>query len=210
MTLVDLTHVIRSGMPVYPGDPTPPRIVRESEHGAGTHQSSALHTGCHAGTHIDLPLHFRPGEPSLEQWPPERFTGPAVVVDAPAGEIPAAVTDGVDLGAVDFLLLRTGWERRWGTDRYYAGWPYLSEALADRLAAAGLKGVGLGTPSIDPLDRDTCHRRLAAAGLVNIENLARLDRLPAGETFRLWILPLPLAGAEASPVRAVAEVAGPC
>jgi len=206
MRLIDLTHTLRTGMPVYPGDPTSPAIVRESEHGAGTHQSSALHTGCHAGTHVDLPLHFRPGELPLERFPVERCAGEAVLLEAPAGEIPPEVLDGVDLSRLAFVLLRTGWERHWGTPAYYRGWPYLSVELARRLAAASFRGVGLDSPSIDPLDADPCHRLLAAAGLVNIENLAHLDRLPAGRRFRLWVLPLKLAGAEASPVRAVAEL----
>ncbi len=206
MPLIDLTHTIRSGMPVYPGDPTSPAIVRESEHGAGSHQSSSVRLGCHTGTHIDLPLHFRAGEPSLEAFPAERCVGPAVVVDAPEGEIPASVLDGIDLAGIDFVLLRTGWERHWGGDRYYDGWPFLAPALAERLAAARLKGVGLDTPSIDPGDSETCHRLLAAAGMINIENLAHLQRLPVGRPVRLWVLPLRLDGAEASPVRAVAEV----
>jgi hypothetical protein len=37
--------------------------------------------------------------------------------------------------------------------------------------------------------------------------LASLDKLP--ETCTVWILPLPIAGGDGSPVRAVAEVAVP-
>ncbi|MBA4377307.1 MAG: hypothetical protein C0395_01385 [Gemmatimonas sp.] len=73
------------------------------------------------------------------------------------------------------------------------------------MAEAGLKGVGLDSPSIDPFGVETAHLILAEAGLINIENLAALDRLPAGP-FRFAALPLRLAGAEASPVRAVAWV----
>ncbi len=82
-------------------------------------------------------------------------------------------------------------------------------ALARRwratLAGAGLKGVGLDSPSIDPLDARICHDLFAAAGMINVENLANLAALPAG-LFDFLVLPLKLAGTEASPVRAVALI----
>lgn len=203
MRLVDLTHVITSGMAVYPGDPTVPQIVRESSHGPDTHQSSSLRTGCHAGTHIDLPLHFRAGEPDLAAYPPERCLGRAVAVDAPAGAVDADAFAGLDLADVDFVLVRTGWEDRWGTPAYYDGWPYLTAAAARLLAGAGLLGVGLDSPSVDPHGVTVAHDLLAAAGMINVENLANLAALPASG-FRFLALPLRLDGAEASPVRAVA------
>jgi kynurenine formamidase len=119
------------------------------------------------------------------------------------GRIAADVLDGADLADLDFVLLRTGWERHWGTPRYYRDWPWLEPALAERLAGAGLRGVGLDSPSVDPLDEGASHERLAAGGLINVENLANLDRLPDGP-FLFMAFPLRLQGAEASPVRAVA------
>lgn len=205
MPLVDLTHTITDGMAQYPGDSPPPRLKRLMTFAGGGHLVSALDFSCHVGTHIDTPLHFRDGEPGLEAMPLERFRGSAVVVDAPEGEIPPSVVAGLDLGPVDWVLLRTGWERHWGTPRYYRQWPTVSPALARLLAGAGLKGVGLDTPSSDPLNGRACHDIFAAAGLVNVENLANLAALPAGR-FEFWVLPLRLDGSEASPVRAVAVV----
>jgi kynurenine formamidase len=205
MNLIDLSHVLETGMAVYPGDPVVPRIDRLSEHGVETHQSSAFACGCHAGTHIDLPLHFLAGKPSLEALAPERFIGAARVLDAPEGAIPATLLDGIDPAGLDFVLFRTGWARHWGTPRYYDGWPYLTHAAARRLADMGLKGVGLDTPSIDPAHDQTAHALLAAADLINVENLANLEALPAGR-FEFQALPLRLSGAEASPVRALARI----
>ncbi|HPF34452.1 MAG TPA: cyclase family protein [Candidatus Krumholzibacteria bacterium] len=207
MRLIDLSHVIRSGMPVYPGDPTVPQIVRESSHGPDTHQSSSLRTGCHVGTHIDLPLHFKAGEADLSAFPAERCQGRGVVVDAAPGAVDADVFAGLDLADVDFVLVRTGWESRWGTPAYYADWSHLTPDAARLLAAAGLKGVGLDSPSVDPFHATDAHDILAAAGLINVENLANLGALPA-DGFRFLALPLRLDGAEASPVRAVALLDG--
>jgi kynurenine formamidase len=203
--LIDLSHTIASGMAQYPGDYPPPRIVRRMTHEAGGHLVSALEFGCHVGTHIDTPYHFLDGQPGLETMPLERFMGRAICVDAPPGVIPPEAVAKADLDGVRWLIFRTGWERQWGTPRYYEDWPTLSPELAGRLGHAGLHGVGLDTPSPDPLNGRAAHDLFAAAGMVNVENLANLAALPPGP-FDLLVLPLKLEGAEASPVRAVAVV----
>lgn len=209
--VVDLSHPIVTGMPQWPGDRQPLRIVRLSDHGQAAWRSSRLELGCHVGTHVDAPSHFRAGAPGVDELPPERFLGPAAVVRPPRaagaalepGPLDEGLLDGVDLAAVDFVLFDTGWARHWGRPAYYADWPWLSAPLAVRLADAGLKGVGLDASSLDDRTGRHAHDLFAAAGMVNLENLANLDRLPVGG-FLLVALPLPLAGAEASPVRAVA------
>lgn len=207
MQLIDLSHTIVPGMAQWPGDRQPLAIHRRSEHGPGNHMSSALEFGCHVGTHIDLALHFKAGERPIEQLPLDAFAGRARVVRAPAGRgagpLEAALLDGVDLAGLDFVLFCTGWDRHWGTDRYYREWPFYGEELAARLAGAGLKGSGLDTPSLDPYAGQRAHDLCAAAGMINVENLAGLDRLPDAP-FTLLVLPLKLAGTEASPVRAAA------
>jgi arylformamidase len=206
MHLLDLSHTLVDGMAAFPGDASP-RLVRTQSHETDGAMVTVLELGAHCGTHVDVPLHFRAGERGLEALPLARFHGPARVVRADAtdepGEIPLAVLDGVDLAGLDFLLLRTGWERHWGTPRYYDGWPSLAPGLARALSAAGLKGVGLDTPGADPLHGREAHDLFAAAAMINIENLAHLGELPDGP-FELLALPLKLSGTEASPVRAVA------
>lgn len=210
MRLVDLSHPIVTGMAQWPGDRQPLRIVRLADHGAAPCRSSRLEIGCHVGTHVDAPGHFLAGAPGVDELPLERFSGPAVVIrPAPAGEVAApgplaaALLDGVDLEGIGFVLFDTGWSRHWGSPAYYGDWPWLSGDLAVRLASAGLKGVGLDAPSIDGLTGRRAHDLFAAAGMVNLENLANLGALP-GRGFELLALPLPLVGAEASPVRAIA------
>ena len=209
MPIVDLSHTIRSGMAQYPGDQPPVRLVRKMTHAKDGLLSSALEVGCHVGTHIDAPYHFREDRPGLEEIPIEAFCGRAVVVDAPAGDVPGPIgpeiLTGLSLGSVAFVIFRTGWERRWDTDQYYAQWPFLAPELATRLAAAKLKGLGLDTPSVDDHGERFAHDLFAAAGMVNLENLTNLDALPR-HPFELMALPLKLAGTEASPVRAVALI----
>ena len=208
MAIIDLSHTIKDGMAGYPGD-APPRLTHQLIHGRDGLQSSILDMSCHTGTHIDSPLHFLAGQPALDAIPPDFFSGHALVLATPTSEPPgplaADLPAGGDLTEIDFLILRTGWERWWGTDRYYATWPYLSVDLARRIATLGLKGVGLDSPSVDSLGSREVHDLFAAAGLVNVENLANLAALPRGP-FLFLALPLKLAATEASPVRAVALV----
>ncbi len=208
MVIIDLSHTITNGMAGYPGD-TPPRMTHLLTHGRDGLQSSTLDISCHVGTHVDTPLHFLAGRPALDAMPPDFFAGRALVLavstSEPPGPLAADLVTGGNFAEVDFLILRTGWERWWGTDRYYAAWPYLGVDLASRLAKLGLKGVGLDSPSVDPLGRHEVHDLFAAAGLINVENLANLAALPRGP-FLFMALPLKLAATEASPVRAVALV----
>jgi kynurenine formamidase len=209
MKIIDLSHTIRTGMTQFPGDGPGPRVLKLYDHARHGFQYSALELSCHLGTHIDTPLHFLAGQPGLEAIDLDRFFGKARVLDLPCGDVPEgmppAVLGGIDLASVDFLLFRTGWERHWGTPRYYETWPFLSEALCLRLAESKLKGVGLDAPGIDSPEGRFAHDLLAAAGMINVENLANLGQLP-DETFDLVVFPLKLAGAEASPVRAAAIV----
>ena len=96
----------------WPGDEQSLRIRRLSDHEADSHRSSTLELGCHVGTHIDAPLHFRAGEPALDELPADRFAGRACVIRSGDGETPgplaASLLDGVDLAAMDFVLFDTG------------------------------------------------------------------------------------------------------
>ena len=71
------------------------------------------------------------------------------------------------------------------------------------LADAGVRLVGLDSPSLDPQDSKTmdAHRAVLAADMRVLEGLV-LDDIPQGD-YELIALPLKLAGLDASPVRAV-------
>lgn len=217
MIPIDLSHTIVPGMPQWRGDEQPLTIHRRSEHGPEGHMSSALEFGCHVGTHIDSPLHFLDGAAAVDEMPLEAFGGAALVLDVRESvraalqatgtppELGPEVLAGHDLQEIDFVLFLTGWDEHWGHERYYLQWPWLGEALARELAAAGLKGVGLDTPSLDVYGGAVAHDLFAARGMINIENLTALPQLPErGAWFQAF--PLKLLGTEASPVRAIAWV----
>lgn len=206
--LIDLSHPIRAGMPVWPGDP---EVTIEPAAAVSTHgyNLARLHLGSQTGTHVDAPFHVDDALPTLDRIPLERFCGPGRLVDlrGHVGAIGAAHLPPMEPG--DVLLLHTGTSARWDTPGY-AEHPWLDEAAARAIVAAGVRTVGIDAPSVDrPGDAALpAHHVLAAAHAVIVENLTNLDALPApdaaGEPVTVWLLPLPLAGTDGAPVRAVA------
>lgn len=206
MTLLDLSHPIEAGMPVWPGDP---EVALRIAACTATHGYNLLsiHLGSQTGTHLDAPFHVDDSLPTLDQVPLERFTGPAVVADlrGQEGPIRAEDLDHLDLRQGAVLLLCTGWSQHWGTPRY-AQHPWLDPTAARLVLGTGVRTVGIDAPSIDrPGDLALpSHHLLARAGAVIAENLTNLDAVPAGA--QIWLLPLPVAGADGAPARAVAVI----
>ena len=209
MTYIDLTHPMHNGMPVYPGT-TPPEYTDAFTVANDGFAEKMLHMLSHTGTHMDAPAHIIPTAKTLDQFPVSHYTGTARIVDVAqyAGkEIPdTALTDEM-LQGTDYLLLRSGWSAHWGNDAYMDGFPVMSEAFAAKVAASGIRGVGLDMISVDPVGSTVLpiHHILLGSGKVIIENLANLDQLPP-KPFRFTVLPLALVDADGSSVRAVAEV----
>jgi kynurenine formamidase len=222
--LLDLSHPVATGMPVYPGDP-PVELTPALTVAADAVNVLRLHLGSHSGTHVDAPLHVDDSWPDLDAVPLERFVGPGLVVDARGlaarTPIPVAALDPVRSllrpGAV--VLLATGWSRHWRTPLYLAH-PWPSPRLAAELVAAGVRTVGVDALSVDvtPADGEPSeglptHRMLAGAGCVIAENLTGLEPLldaqRDGVRIEISLLPLRLEHADGAPVRAVATLTPP-
>jgi kynurenine formamidase len=174
--------------------------------------TTAFRTCNHTGTHMDAPAHFYNGVPTIEQVPLDRCIGPAALVDASRVGARGAITPGDLVGHEDRIVatrkvvLRTGWSGRWGEDDYFRDYPVLSEEAAEWLVERRVHLVGLDAPSVD-YEPHPVHYILLGSDAVIVENLTRLE-LIGRPTFELIVVPLPLQGLEASPVRAVARVEG--
>lgn len=210
MRVVDLTHPIRSGMPVFPGDE--PVIVRRTQTvDRDGFAQTRLAMSTHSGTHLDLPAHLRDGTPTLDMVRPDCFVGQGIVIDLAGvtGIIPPAhIAPTLPSDRVDFILLHTGWDRHWNTARYYADFPTLSTESATLLGQYATKGVGLDTSSPDPVESHDlpAHQALFDNCLIIVENLCNLSSL-LENTFIFSCLPLPIEQGEGCPVRAVGMVA---
>ncbi len=170
MELIDLSHVIEDGMVTYPGLPGP----EISEH-LSFDESRARYAAnteftigrislvANTGTYLDTAAHRCRGGADLGRLPLEQCALlPSVVVDGGA-VIGLDDFEGVDLDLEGCaVLLRTGWDRHWGTDAYGdAAHPFLSEAGAQRLVATGAALVGIDSVNID----DTSAGEMEAAAL---------------------------------------------
>ncbi len=212
MTYRDLSQPIRTGTPVFPGDPAvevSPAATLEDD----GYRVSALSCGTHSGTHIDAPSHTQPAGSTLEEGAVDRFVFDARVVDCtgygPRDAIGADALPEDDAG--DLLVCQTGWDVHWDTDRY-RDHPYLAPEAADRCVAAGwsLAVDALNpdpTPSPNASDDEPAgfpaHDAILGNERFIIENLRNLAGL---ERFTLYAFPLPIEGADGSPIRAVAEL----
>ncbi len=212
--LIDLSHTIETGMPVYP-ESTPP-LIRDLGLYAqyGVHVRELTMDG-HVGTHLDAPAHLFESAATTASLPIDTFWGVAVVIDCtpihPSAKIaPDILTPVPSIEAYDFILFHTGWSRQWGKTSYFEGFPVCSRDLALLLAGLPIKGVGFDTISIDAMEDEDLsnHKILLGAGKIIIENLTGLDKV-LGKSFHLACFPLKIADGDGSPVRAVAILAPP-
>ncbi|KIX14243.1 cyclase family protein [Dethiosulfatarculus sandiegensis] len=209
MRVIDLTHRITDSMPVYPGDPHP-EISRTATHEEEGFQCSLLKMSSHTGTHVDAPLHLIKQGAGLENIPLENFVGTAFVIDIKGlDQEPVLLEDLEDRWpspneTVDFVLFNSGWSEYWGHEKYLQGFPVLSVSALEWLIAKGIKGLGVDTISVDPMDclSHLNHKLLLKANIMIFENLTNLDRLP-NRDFIFSALPLPFSTGDGSPVRAV-------
>ncbi|HPT97914.1 MAG TPA: cyclase family protein [Armatimonadota bacterium] len=200
--VIDLTLPIHAGMPVYPGDP---EITIEPV-GDGTYAVHRVSLGTHAGTHIDAPAHLDPGGAGVDAIPLAACLGPARVVDCTGlRQITreALRERAPGLAAGDRLLLRTDWDLLFGKPGYYTEFPGLTLDAARWLAELPIALLGVETPSLSTEEDHGVHQELLAKGVVVVEGLANLARIPS-ETCWFAALPLLLPGLDSSPVRAVA------
>ncbi len=212
---VELSHRIESGMTTYPGLPGPvisEYLSREdsvSHYAAGTTFSIArVELVGNTGTYVDSPFHRFAEAEDLARLPLERLADvPGIVIDARS----AGRAIGPDLLATagslagKAVLIRTGWDSRFGTPEYGVGHPFLTRAAVDRLAEAGCLLVGVDSLNIDDTADLTrpAHTVLLAAGIPIVEHLTNLGAIPPG-AFRFFAVPPPFAGVGSFPIRAFA------
>jgi len=209
MTIVDLTHPIHEAMPFFPGT-EPPRISEAYTIAANGFAEKGLQLLSHTGTHVDAPCHLLAGAPTLDELGVGHFCGPGWVLDVSHVRgrsigIADLQKDEKRIAAVDFVLFHSGWARFWGEAEYFGAYPVLSADAARWLSGFKLKGVGVDMVSLDEVDSISLavHRALLAKNIVLVENLASLESL-IGKEFIFSCLPLKIADADGSPVRAVA------
>ena len=80
MKVIDLTHIIKEDMPVYPGTDTPKMIPANSYEKDGF-KETLMQMYTYTGTHMDPQAHLYADRTTLDQFPPEQFIGKALSID---------------------------------------------------------------------------------------------------------------------------------
>jgi arylformamidase len=211
---VDLSFPIEDGMATLPGVLPEAHIGPILDHDASRDRyrgKAEFYLGKvdipgNTGTYVDSPFHRHRDAEDLSALPLERLAGlPGVVIEAPG------TNTAVDLELGDVrgraVLVRTGWDRRWGTEAYWEPDPYLSPATLDALIQGGAALVGVDFNNVDDTTdpERPAHTRLLGAGIPIVEHLTNLEALPAGG-FRFFAVPPRIVRGASFPVRAFAEL----
>lgn len=219
-TLLDLSHAIEHGKVYYRGLPAPvicDFLSREASR-ALYDEGTEFHIGrveliTNTGTYIDCPFHRYADGKDTAAMPLARF------VDVPAVVVRAAEAHGRTSRAIGpawfggrdvrgkAVLVHTGWDAHWQTDRYFDGHPFLTADAAAWLRDAGAVLVGIDSMNIDDTSGGArpVHSILLREEILIAEHLTGLAALP--ETpFTFTAVPPKLAGVGTFPVRAFATV----
>lgn len=201
--LWDITPAIGVGFPVFPGD-TPMTIQWAMRISATCPVNvSAIRSTPHIGAHTDAPLHYDPQGAAMADVALDVYLGPCRVIDAiGAGPLvrPEHLADSLD-HVPPRVLLRT--YAKAPVTAWDSNFTAVAPATVDLLHARGVRLIGIDTPSLDSEASKTldAHQRVRAHAMAILEGIV-LDEVPAGD-YELIALPLRIAGADASPVRAV-------
>lgn len=211
---VELSHEVEHGMVTYPGLPAPvisdwlSREASRARYAPGTE----FHIGriellANTGTYIDAPSHRFPEGGDVASYSLEQIADlPGIVVRPNERAVTAAAFTGTDVRG-RAVLVHTGWDVHWRTDRYGQDNPYLTIDAARHLVSAGAALVGVDSLNIDDASDGArpAHTTLLAAGIPIVEHLCGLGALP--ETgFRFFAVPVRVRGLGSFPVRAFAIV----
>ncbi len=232
--MVDLTHSFTPTTLYWPTSPSGfqlDQLAYGPTPGGWFYSAYRFSSPEHGGTHLDAPIHFFEGGRTADQIPLEQLIAPAVVIDlstraAADRDARLEVSDVLaheraygPIPAGALVLLRTGWDQRWGDRLAYFGdsttgdasklhFPgYGAEAAKLLVEERRIAGLGIDSPSIDhgPSADFQVHRVLAATNGIGLENLKGLDQLPPVGAL-LIALPMKIEKGSGGPVRVVGLV----
>lgn len=242
LKVVDLTQPLDAATPVANLSPqcaASPGFLREEishydERGPSWYWNT-IQMGEHTGTHFDAPIHWVSGRnlsnSTCDSIPPERFIGPACVIDASqqaaenpdflltAEQVRAWEQEHGDIRPGSWVLMRTDWCKRYDPEQFVnngADGPHSPGFARDAVELLArerdVMGVGVETLGIDAGQAAgfdppfPVHHVIHGAGKYGLASLRNLDQLPPTGTV-LIAAPLKIVEGSGSPVRALALVA---
>lgn len=201
-THFDITPPITPRLAVWPGDTPASREVLMDMARGDNLTLSTLRATVHLGAHADGPNHYGKDAPAIDERSLDYYLGPCQVVRVDVARAtrisPSMLDEEMRAARVLFATGTYPDPQNWNGD-----FAALSVELIDFLQTRGVITVGIDTPSVDLFaSKDLpAHKAVLQHNMAILEGLV-LEEVPAG-LYELIALPLPLAGFDASPVRAV-------
>jgi kynurenine formamidase len=239
LRVIDLTQPLSPQTPLLPlpsqWNNTPPfkiwELSRYDDRGPAWYWNG-FETGEHTGTHFDAPVHWISGrdlpDNTVDQIPPEKFVGPACVIDISAEVVrdpnylltPDRVRQWEEqygmIPAGAWVLLRTDWSTRKDPKQYInlkddgPHTPGIAKETSAFLASErNVLGVGVETVGTDagqaakfdpPFPN---HYLMHGSGKFGLASLCNLDQLPATGAIVI-AAPLKIVNGSGSPLRVIA------
>ena len=165
----------------------------------------------HVGTHIEVPFHHKKEGDDVADFPVHRLIGPLKVLDfSHKNNLDVITLDELKvherlINEGDIVFFRTGMDEYFRTERWNEQ-PYLTEEanqwlIDKKVACVGTDAAGMEIPDTDFQPN---HQAIFEAGIPMIESLTNLKQIDPQQDYYVFILPLPIEGLEASPLRVVA------
>lgn len=203
MNIIDISPLISSEIAVWPGDvPFSRKILLNTDEGHHLTLSS-IETSVHLGAHTDGPNHYINGGQDISQRSLSYYFGPAQVITCSTKRSERIHWQDLATHKIEAprVLLKTNSFPN--PNHFNEDFCSLSEELVDKLAERHAVLVGIDTPSVDPFNSKQleAHHRIAKHNMAVLEGII-LSHVQDGN-YQLVALPLKIAGADASPVRAV-------
>ena len=210
--LVDVSHTVEHGMVTYPGLPAPviceylSREASRDHYDKGTtFQIGKIEMVANTGTYVDSPFHRYPDGvdlAGLDLYALANLDGMVFHADQSSRAIGRGLFGDIDLKR-KAVLIHTGWDKNWNTERYFEGHPFLTCRAAEHLKASQAALVGIDSLNIDNTadGQRPAHSILLGANIPIVEHLCNLSQLPdSGFTF--FAVPVKVKSFGTFPVRA--------
>ena len=193
MEIYDISQEV-FGCNVFPGDPSPERIIKMSISDGEICNLTEFSMCAHNGTHVDAPFHFIDGAKTIDQVDMDRFIGYAYVAEH-EGEVSAE-------DAERFIADAKKCDPKSAERILVKGDATVTAEAAKVFAREGIKLFGNESQTVGPEDAPKeVHLIMLGAEIVLLEGI-RLAHVPKG-SYLLNAAPLNLGGSDGSPCRAI-------
>lgn len=226
-TVIDLTHDLSEGIPVWPDGIIPFKHEMIEDYDYKNYRCFKFSQSEGVGTHMDAPAHFSKNGRTISNLRADELIAKACVID-----VREQVGNNADykIGAIDIInwekqyglipeksvvLGLTGWSKHWNSISHYLNkddqevmhFPGFSKKAAEILIMRNVAGLGIDTISIDAgIANDfIVHKLILGNDKFQIENLVNLEQLPMAGAF-IVALPIKIKGGVEAPARVIAIV----